>query len=415
MNLSQNLTWRGLIKDKTFQDVGWLDEPKTFYLGVDCNSADSLAIGNLAVFMLARHLAEAGWKTVLLVGGATSLIGDPGGKDEERPLKSREEVAANVAAIKEQVRRLFAHNQFELVDNYDWFKDIGYLEFLRDVGKHFSMTELVQRDFIATRMGEGGGGISYAEFSYNLIQGYDYYWLHKNKGVVLQIGGSDQWGNMLSGAPLIRKKEGAEVHALSMPLIINKATGKKFGKSEAGAVWLDPAKTTPTQFYQFWINCDDAAIEDYFKYYTMLSREEIEQIVAQHAAKPAERHAQRRLAQEVTAMVHGERETRIAEQVTNYIIGKSSVGEASDEALEALRKEMPTAKVTDTALLADVLVTAGLTSSKSEALRLLADNAIYINGTATTKAALDPSDFQNGRLLIRKGKVLKNTALIERM
>jgi tyrosyl-tRNA synthetase len=415
MNLSKNLEWRGLIKDKTFTDVTWLDEPKTFYLGVDCASADSLTIGNLAVFMLARHLAEAGWNTVLLVGGATSLIGDPGGKDEERTLKSREEVAANVSAIKEQVRRLFAHNKFELVDNYDWFKDIGYLEFLRDVGKHFSMTELVQRDFIATRMGENGGGISYAEFSYNLIQGYDYYWLYKNKGVVLQIGGSDQWGNMLSGAPLIRKKEGAEVHALSMPLVINKTTGKKFGKSEEGAVWLDPAKTTPTQFYQFWINTDDAGVEDYLKYYTMLSHEEIEAIIAEHMVNPAERHAQQRLAQEVTAMVHGEKEMHLAEQVTAYITGKKSINDANDEALEVLRKEIPAAKVTETALLADVLLTAGLVNSKSEARQLLLNSAIYLNGSATNKTALDPGDFQNGRLLIRKGKVLKNTALIERM
>ena len=413
MNLSQNLEWRGLIKDKTFQDVRWLDEPKTFYLGVDCASADSLTIGNLAVFMLARHLADAGWKTVLLVGGATSLIGDPGGKDEERSLKSREEIAANVTAIKAQVRRLFAHNEFELVDNYDWFKDMGYLEFLREVGKHFSMTELVQRDFIATRMGEHGNGISYAEFSYNLIQGYDYYWLHKNKGVVLQIGGSDQWGNMLSGAPLVRKKEGAEVHALSMPLVINKVTGKKFGKSEEGAVWLDVAKTTPTQFYQFWINADDAGVEDYLKIYTMLSKEEVEQTIVKHKTNPAERIAQQRLAQEVTTMVHGEKEMHIAEQVTAYITGKRSVSEANDEELTALRHEIPAAKVTETALLTDVLLTAGLVGSKSEARQLLQNGAVYINGEATTKAALEPNDFHGGRLLIRKGKVLKNTALIE--
>jgi len=414
MTLSENLRWRGLIKDKTFEDDSWLDEPKTFYLGTDCSS-DSLAIGNLAIYMLARHLMEAGWKAVLLVGGATSLIGDPGGKDEERQLKTREEIEYNVASVKAQVRRLFADNEFDLVDNYDWFKDIGYLEFLRDVGKHFSMTELVQRDFIATRMGEGGAGISYAEFSYNLIQGYDYYWLHKNKGVVLQIGGSDQWGNMLSGAPLIRKKDGDIVHALSMPLVINKITGKKFGKSEEGAVWLDPAQTTPTQFYQFWINVDDGSVEDYLKIYTMLSKEDIEQIIAEHQQKPAERHAQRRLAQEVTALVHGENEMHIAEQVTDYITGRASVGEANDAALAALRKEMSAAKVSETALLTQVLVTVGLASSNSDARQLLAGGAVYINGTATNKNALESNDFQNGRLLIRKGKVLKNTALIERM
>lgn len=415
MTLSENLTWRGFIKDRTFDDIAWLDTPRTFYLGVDCSSADSLTIGNLAVYMLARHLAEAGWKTVLLVGGATSLIGDPGGKDEERPLKTKEEIEHNVAGIEAQVRRLFARNDFKLVNNYDWFKDMGYLEFLRDVGKHFSMTELVQRDFIATRIGEGAAGISYAEFSYSLIQGYDYYWLHEHKGVVLQIGGSDQWGNMLSGAPLIRKKTGKEVHALSMPLIINKVTGKKFGKSEDGAVWLDPAKTTPTQFYQFWINIDDAAAPDYLKLYTMLSRENIGAILKEHEANPAARVAQRRLAQEVTKLVHGEEDMHVAEQVTDYITGKDPVGEGDEAAIEALRKEIPSAKVGGTALIADALVTTGLCGSKSEARQLLASGAIYLNGTPTNKEAIVPDDFQNGRLLLRKGKVLKNTALIERM
>ncbi|HSX07865.1 MAG TPA: tyrosine--tRNA ligase [Candidatus Saccharimonadales bacterium] len=415
MTLSENLTWRGFIKDKTFDDLAWLDTPQTFYLGSDCSS-DSLAIGNLAVYMLARHLAEAGWKTVLLVGGATSLIGDPGGKDEERQLKSKEEIEHNVAGIEAQVRRLFAHNEFELVNNYDWFKDMGYLEFLRDVGKHFSMTELVQRDFIATRMGEGAAGISYAEFSYSLIQGYDYYWLHEHKGVVLQIGGSDQWGNMLSGAPLIRKKTGKEVHALSMPLIINKVTGKKFGKSEEGAVWLDPAKTTPTQFYQFWINVDDADVESHLKFYTLLSKENIENIMREHSQDPKKRKAQEALATAVTQIVHGDEQMLVAKRVTEVIVNQQALALADHpEVLESLRKEIPSTKATDTAQLADVLVATGLCGSKSEARQLLAGNAIYLNGQPTSKEALTPEDFQNGLLLLRKGKVLKNTALIERM
>jgi len=226
MKLSEELVWRGQIKDKTFSDVAWLDTPRTFYLGVDCSS-DSLTIGNLAIFMLAKRLNQAGWKTILLVGGATSLIGDPGGKDDERQLKSRDEIAHNVAGIKQQVQQLFNGADFTLVDNYDWFKDINFLDFLRDVGKNYGMTELIQRDFISERMGEGSSGISYAEFSYTLIQGYDYWHLYKNYGVVLQIGGSDQWGNMLSGVPLIRKKELVEVHALSMPLVIDKSDRQK--------------------------------------------------------------------------------------------------------------------------------------------------------------------------------------------
>jgi tyrosyl-tRNA synthetase len=412
MKLSEDLIWRGVIKDKTFDDVAWLDAPRTFYFGSDCSSS-SLTIGNLAAYMLARRFAEAGWKTVLLVGGATSLIGDPGGKDEERQLKSRDEIQANVAAIKGQIQKLFAGNSFELVDNYDWFKEIGFIEFLRDVGKHFSMTELVQRDYISSRMGEGGGGISYAEFSYNLIQGYDFWYLHKKYGVELQIGGSDQWGNMLSGVPLIRKKEGREVHAMSMPLVINVETGKKFGKSEEGAVWLDPAMTSPTKFYQFWINCDDAGIGDYLKIYTMLSREEIGKIMAQHQSTPQLRYAQVRLAQEITRLVHGEEELKIAESITKVLTGKLLVSALTPAAIEAFKKEMPHTTADAGAEIFDILVATGLATSKTEANRLLSGNAISVNGQKTTKTTLEDADFQNGRVLIRRGKAYKDTALIE--
>jgi tyrosyl-tRNA synthetase len=414
MTLSEELQWRGLIKDRTFNDVTWLDTPRTFYLGADAASADSLTIGNLAIYMLARQLAVHGWKTVLLVGGATSLIGDPGGKEEERQLKSKEEVAHNVASVKAQVEKIFAGLEFETVNNYDWFKDIGFLEFLRDVGKHYSMTELVQRDFIATRMHEGGSGISYAEFSYNLIQGYDFWWLYKNKGVELQIGGSDQWGNMLSGAPLVRKKEGKEVHALSMPLVINKATGKKFGKSEAGAVWLDPAKTSPTQFYQFWINCDDQGVEDYLKIYTMLPKGEIEQIIAQHRENPKQRSAQTRLAQEVTKLVHGDAELVTAQTVTEVLTGNRPVAELDDAALTAMRREIPSMHAQPGAEIIELLAQSGLAGSKTEARRLLHDNAVSLNGAKTQKESLEEQDFQNGRLLLRKGKAFKDSALVER-
>ncbi len=410
--LSEELAWRGFIKDRTFADETWLNTPRTFYLGSDA-SADSLTIGNLAIYMLARQLAEHGWRAILLVGGATSLIGDPGGKDEERNLKSREEVQANVAGVKAQVSRLFANNDFELVDNYEWFKDIGYLEFLRDVGKHYSMTELIQRDFIASRMGEGGSGISYAEFSYSLIQGYDFWWLFKNKGVELQIGGSDQWGNMLSGAPLIRKKEGKEVHALSMPLVINKATGKKFGKSEDGAVWLDATRTTPTQFYQFWINCDDEGVEAYLKIYTMLPKETIEKLIAEHRDDPKKRIAQIKLAQEVTKLVHGAKQLAIAEAVTEVLTGKKDVAQLDVRALDAMRKEVPSIHGSVGDEIIDLLVQTGLTSSKTEARRLLQGNAIAINGQKTQKERLVENDFQNGRLLLRKGKAFKDSALIE--
>lgn len=413
MKLSEDLQWRGLIKDKTFDDVTWLDEPKTFYLGVDCGSANSMTIGNLAIFLVARRLAEAGWKTVLLVGGATSLIGDPGGKGEERDLKSRKEIEYNIVGIKNQVQQLFNSIDVTLVDNYDWFKGIGYLEFLRDVGKHYSMTELVQRDFIASRMGEGGGGISYAEFSYSLIQGYDYWQLYKKYGVELQIGGSDQWGNILSGVPLVRKKEAKEVHAFSMPLVINKATGKKFGKSEAGAIWLDSQQTSPTQMYQFWVNVDDDAVEDYLKIYTFLSPEEVKTLMNTHSTSPAQRQAQTALAEAVTDIVHGSEETAIARQVTGILIGRVPLAEASQAVIDATRKEIYTAQVASDGSIIEALVLTGLATSNTDARRLIQGNAIALNGHKVSRESFKASDFVDGRLLIRKGKKFKDTALIE--
>jgi tyrosyl-tRNA synthetase len=412
MTLSEELTWRGMVKDKTFEDLAWLNQPRTFYLGSDCGSADSLTIGNLAIYMLARLLVRHDWKAVMLVGGATSLIGDPGGKDEERELKSKEQIDRNIGGIKAQVESIFAGQPFELVNNYDWFKDIGYLEFLRDVGKHYSMTELVQRDFIASRMGETGSGISYAEFSYSLIQGYDYWWLFKNKGVELQIGGSDQWGNMLSGAPLIRKKEGKEVHALSMPLVINKTTGKKFGKSEAGAVWLDPAKTSPTQFYQFWINCEDEGVEDYLKIYTELDKSAIEAVMAGHVASPSRRLAQAKLAEEVTRLMHGEEALRVAIKVTDCLTGRLPVTEAED-VLESLRKEIPATHAAADGSITEALVQSGLATSNTEARRFLKENAVSVNGQKIQRENFEAGDFQKGRLLLRKGKAFKDSALVE--
>lgn len=406
MKLSENLQWRDQIKDRTFQDITWLDEPKTFYLGVDCSS-DSMTIGNLAVFMTARRLLDAGWKTILLVGGATSLIGDPGGKEEERQLKTREEIEKNVAGIRAQVERLFAGKEFTLVDNYDWFKDIGYLEFLRDVGKHFSMTELLQRDFIVSRIGEGGTGISYAEFSYSLIQGYDYWHLHKNHGVTLQLGGSDQWGNMLSGVPLIRKKENAEVHALSTPLVINKTTGVKFGKSEEGAVWLDESKTSIYKFYQFWLNADDEGVEDYLKVYTLLSKEEIEKIMVEFINDKAGRLAQKTLAYEVTKLVHGEEKADAAMNASNILFGGNSFLEASEAEIEILRAELPGTEVGPD--LYQLLVDTNLAASKSEARNFHASGAISVNGQKVMPD--EEIAWKNGANLLKRGK--NSFAIIE--
>ena len=399
MTLSEELIWRGQIKDKTFNDPKWLNQPKTFYLGTDCSS-NSLTIGNLAIFMLARRLRKHGWKTILLVGGATSLIGDPGGKDEERDLKSREEIQHNVKSIEGQVKQLFTGLDFKLVDNYDWFKDVGYLEFLRNVGKHYSMTELLQRDFIVSRIGEGGTGISYAEFSYSLIQGFDYWHLYKQHGAVLQIGGSDQWGNMLSGVPLIRKKENAEVHALSMPLVLNKTTGKKFGKSEDGAVWLDESKTSAYQFYQFWLNVDDDGVEDYLKIYTELSKEEIDKIMSEFKSDRAGRKAQKTLAWEVTKLVHGERRTETVKRASDVLFGESDFLELGKNELSILHDELTIIQASKD--LAEVLVSAKLASSKSEARNFVKSGAVSVNGIKVSEHQTDW--FQKGDNLIKRGK-----------
>jgi len=412
MGLSEDLAWRGLIKDKTFDSNKWLDAPRAFYWGVDC-SANSLTIGNLAPLMLARRLSEAGWNAVLLVGGATSLIGDPGGKDAERPLLPRETVQANVSAIQAQVAQIFAGQKFTPADNYDWFKNQGYLDFLRQVGKHFSVTELIQRDFIAERIGEHGSGISYAEFSYSLIQGFDFLQLYKKHNVELQIGGSDQWGNMLSGVSLIRKTENHETHALSMPLVINKGTGKKFGKSEGGAVWLDPNKTSPTEFYQFWINAGDADAEDYLKIFTLLPRDEIEKIIKQHNSYPHKRLAQIELAKEVTNLVHGEASRKFAEEVTKYLTGELPVDSASELAIKEVKMALPYISVQPGLPVADALVETGLAPSSSEARRLVQGKAVYVNNQPFTNNHLESADFKNGRLIMRRGKAFKDSALIE--
>ena len=412
MKLSEDLTWRGLIKDKTFEDITWLDKSQSFYHGIDA-STDSMTIGNLAAMILARRLIDSGWKAVLLAGGATSLIGDPGGKTQERELKPREEVQKNIEAIKGQINKLFSGKEYIPVDNYDWLKDVRYLDFLREVGKSFSMTELMQRDFVVERMGEGGSGISYAEFSYSLVQGYDYWQLYKTHKVVLQIGGSDQWGNMLSGVSLIRKKEGQEVQALSMPLVVNKATGAKFGKSEEGSVWLDPLKTTPTQFYQFWINVDDEDVEDYLKIFTLLPKEKIEQVMAEHKADSAKRSAQKVLAEEVTKLVHSERESGSATGVTKYLTGQVSISEATPEELEEIRKELSSAKSGVNGSVVEALVKTNLAGSNSEARRLLTSGAVYLSGQSIKRENFEESDYQNGRLLLRRGKAYKDSALVE--
>lgn len=398
MLLSEDLKWRGLIKDTTFQSSGWLDEPKSFYLGLD-PSANSLTIGNLAILMLVLRLSSYGWKPVLVMGGGTSMVGDPGGKTTERQLMSRSLIRDNVKGIRAQVARIFQGKDFQLVDNYDWLSRLKYLDVLREIGKHFTMTELMQRDFVETRLGKEGTGISYAEFSYSIIQGYDYWYLFKNYQVVLQIGGSDQWGNLLSGVSLIRKKENAEVHALSMPLVIDKSTGRKFGKSEGGAVWLDPNKTSPFAFYQFWLNVVDDSALDFLKIYTLLSKTRIEQIMKQFSADKKSRLAQKTLAYEVTQLVHGEVTVASVQKATDALFGDVNFHSLGAAEVEILRSELPLVKSSPN--LAITLASAGLASSASDARRLIASGAVNLNGQ---KVASADYVFQSGLNLLKVGK-----------
>jgi tyrosyl-tRNA synthetase len=295
MNLSEELSWRGFVNQTTLKDLSVLDTPSiSFYWGVD-PSADSMTIGNLAAAMMVRHFINHGHKAFLLVGGATGMIGDPDGKKDERSLLTLDDIAHNKQAIAAQYSQVFAGKDFTLVDNYDWFKNINYLDFLRLIGKNVPLSQMLGRDFVQSRIGKDGSGISYAEFSYSLIQGYDFLHLSREFGVTLQVCGADQWGNSITGVDLIRRLDAKEAHVYSTPLIINKATGVKFGKSEGGAIWLDAAKTSVYAFYQFWLNLDDASVPDLLKVYTLLDKAEIDRLSAQISANPGAREAQKHL------------------------------------------------------------------------------------------------------------------------
>lgn len=405
MKLSEELQWRGFVNQMTFKDISALDgDPITFYWGVD-PSASSMTIGNLAAAMMVRHFIDHGHKAVLLVGGATGMIGDPDGKAEERTLKSLEEITANKAGIVAQYRTVFGGQKFEIVDNYDWFKGMGYLEFLRDVGKHVPMRQMLGREFVQSRLGEEGAGISYAEFSYALIQGYDFLWLARNKHVTLQVCGADQWGNSIAGVELIRRIDGKEAHVYSVPLIINKSTGKKFGKSEDGAVWLDESLTSVYKFYQFWLNLDDEGVIDYMKVYTLLTRQEIEQVEQEFNANRSSRLAQKTLAYEVTKLVHGQERADSVKRISETLFGGSDYHKLSAADFAELRGELPYAQG-PAAPLADLLVNNGLASSKTEARRFLEGNAVYLNGSQIplAKTMVGPDDAIDGHIVIRRGK-----------
>jgi tyrosyl-tRNA synthetase len=397
MKLSEELQWRGFINQTTYDDLSQLDQaPISFYWGVD-PSADSMTIGNFAAAMMVRHFIDHGHKAFLLVGGATGMIGDPDGKKDERNLKTLDEIAKNKAGIAEQYKTAFAGQDFTIVDNYDWFKDMNYLDFLREVGKNVPMSQMLGRDFVKSRLGDDGSGISYAEFSYSLIQGYDFLHLYREHGVTLQVCGADQWGNSIAGVDLIRRIEGGEAQVYSTPLVINKATGVKFGKSEGGAVWLDPKKTSVYKFYQFWLNVDDEGAVDYAKIYTLLTKEQIEELAAKQQANPSAREAQKTLAREVTALVHGKDRQESVERVTEVLFGKKDIHELNGGDLDALAGEIPAFGLDKSVV--EVLVESGNAASNGEARRLISGGAVSVNGEKIAE------DRQLTELsLVKKGK-----------
>lgn len=394
--LAEELTWRGFVNQYTFSDLAQINEPRTLYWGVD-PSANSMTIGNLAAAMLVRHFVDHGHKVILLVGGATGMIGDPDGKKQERDLKSLDEIAENKAALAKQYTTIFAGKEFEIVDNYDWFKDMGYLEFLRDIGKHASMTQMLDREFVQSRIGEGGSGISYAEFSYSLIQGYDFLHLYREKGATLQLAGADQWGNSITGVSLIRRLEGVDAHVFTAPLVVNKQTGVKFGKSEDGAVWLDPELTSPYKFYQFWLNVDDETAEDLVKIYTLLDKSIIDELISTHRAEPFLRSLQKTLAKEVTGLVHGEEKAAQVQQITEVLFGTGQQHELRDEDYDLLAAELPSVSVGTSAV--EALTSSGIASSNGEARRLIEGGAVSLNGEkVSTESTLSEAG------LLKKGK-----------
>lgn len=395
MKLSEELQWRGFWNQTTFTDDKLIDsENFTLYLGTD-PSADSLHVGHLAVYMMVRHFLERGHKVFLLVGGGTGMIGDM--RDtEERNLLPYEEIERNKQALKSQVSRIFAGRDFTLVDNADWLSELELLPFLRDIGKNFNMADLVSREFFKARI-NNGKGLSFAEFTYTLLQGYDFWHLFNQYGVNLQIGGSDQWGNLLSGVDLIRKKENAEVYAMTAPLLINKSTGRKFGKSEGGAVWLDENKTSVYKFYQFWLNVDDESAIEYMKIFTMLDRDTIEAIAENHAVNPGARSAQKVLAREITDIVHGSARRESVERVTEVLFGGGDFKKLSDDDLGALAEEIPCVDAGIDVI--EALVESGAVGSNGEAKRLLKSGAISLNGEK-----LAENKVVNATSLLKKGK-----------
>jgi tyrosyl-tRNA synthetase len=402
MDFLADLEARGLIQDSTDRDAlrARIEAgPVGVYYGVD-PSADSAHVGNLIGLLVLRRLADAGHRAIALAGGATGMIGDPGGRSKERNLLDVETLTRNTKRIAEQLERI---SRVGLVNNLDWTAGLTLLDFLRDVGKHANVNQMIARESVKARL-ESENGISFTEFSYQLLQANDYQHLSREHQVELQIGGSDQWGNLLAGVDLIRRADGKHVHAFTWPLLL-RADGKKFGKSEEGAVWLAADRTSPYQFFQYWMNVADADIERFLLQLTLLPVEECQAVAAEHAEAPFRRSGQRRLAHEVTTLVHGPEATAAAEEASAILFGGSPAG-ASAQALEFLASEVPTSAFTAGMTLVAALGATPLAKSLSDARRTINEGAASVNGAVVREdRPLTEADLLYDRwLLLRKGK-----------
>jgi tyrosyl-tRNA synthetase len=409
-SLLTELAWRGLLYQHTEPlDAALSAGVVTGYCGFDPTAA-SLHVGNLVPVMGLAHLQRAGHRPIVLIGGGTGMIGDPSGKTAERQLNTPEMVRANSRAIQSQLERFLEFDEPRgaiMRDNAEWLLEMKAVEFMRDVGKHFTVSYMMQKESVRSRMEEGG--ISYTEFSYMLLQAKDFLELHRRVGCTLQIGGSDQWGNITAGIELLRRVEGVEGHALTMPLVTT-AAGTKFGKTEAGAVWLDPKLTSPYKFYQFWVNVDDRDASRFLRFFTMLPREEIEALERELAEHPERRAAQQALARDVTTRVHGDAAARAAADVSALLFGRGEAGALSLDALEALRDEVPFVELP--ALPAegmdgvDLFVAAKLAPSKGAAKRLLEQGGLSVNGkklSGEERVVRGDAMLAGRHLLLRKG------------
>ena len=385
-------------------------EKRTLYLGVD-PTADSMHVGQLMGILVLRRFVEDGHKLIIIVGGGTGMVGDPGGKSAERNLLADAVVDSNANALRAQFKQLLGGVDFEMVNNAEWLRSISMMEFLRDVGKHFTVNEMVKRDSVRPRLETPDQSISYTEFSYMLLQALDYLELHKRYECDLQVGGSDQWGNIVSGVELIRKTMGDQAFALSWPLLTDKS-GKKFGKSEGNAIWLDAEKTSPFKFFQFWLNADDEMVEELLYKMTVLDTSAIENIVREHKQNPAKRTGQLALAGAVTALVHGDAAAESAKNISDILFGEKQLAEISSAAAQSLHTEAPSAIIKLGLPVVDALVAAGLATSKREARQFIEDGAVTLSGdpVGDVARALEEKDFTNSIALLKRGK--RNVAVL---